>query len=197
MPNSNRLWKLLKIAEFRTPTHQDVRKKGSKTLKLHKVRNNCFTLAMTKTLVVIINSLKVPKIKKILLHEMKFLVLNYSCLQNPWIGGYAPTSPFPLSSTEFVEPPPPRTKFLGKPLIQRTVHRDIFLLYISTTVFITGGNYVGYMFRLLNSHLQAYSLQVKSQDAVHTLGSQCVYISEILKPDHLQMIPVCLHQWNT
>jgi len=31
------------------------------------------------------------------------------------------------------------------------------------------------MFRLMNSHLQAYSLQVKSQDAVHTLGSQCVY----------------------
>ena len=43
------------------------------------------------------------------------------------------------------------------------------------------------MFRLLNSHLQAYSLQVKSQDAVHTLGSQCVYISEVLKSDHLQM----------
>jgi len=37
------------------------------------------------------------------------------------------------------------------------------------------------MFRLLNSHLQAYSLQVKSQDVVHTLGSQCVYISAILK----------------
>jgi len=32
------------------------------------------------------------------------------------------------------------------------------------------------MFRLINSHLQAYSLQVKSQDAVHILGSQCVYI---------------------
>jgi len=44
---------------------------------------------------------------------------------------------------------------------------------------------MGYNFRLLNSHLQAYSLQVKSQDAVHTLGSQCVYISEILKPDRL------------
>jgi len=40
------------------------------------------------------------------------------------------------------------------------------------------------MFRILNSHIKAYSLQVKSQDAVHTLGSQCVYISEILKPDH-------------
>ena len=39
-------------------------------------------------------------------------------------------------------------------------------LYVSTTVFIT----VGYMFRLINSHLQAYSLQAKSQDAVHTLG---------------------------
>ena len=59
----------------------------------------------------------------------------------------------------------------------------ILIVYVSTTVFITQGNYVGYMFRLLNSHLQAYSLQ--SQDAVHTLGSQCVYICEILKPDHL------------
>ena len=41
------------------------------------------------------------------------------------------------------------------------------------------------MFRLINSNLQAYSLQVKTQDAVHTLGSQCVYISEIFKPYHL------------
>ena len=57
-------------------------KKGSKILKLPPVRN-CFALAMTNKLVVIINSLKVPKIKKILLYEMKFLVPNYSCLQNP------------------------------------------------------------------------------------------------------------------
>ena len=49
------------------------------------------------------------------------------------------------------------------------------IVYVSTTAFITQGNYIGYMFRLLNSHLQAYSLQVKSQDAVHTLGSQCVH----------------------
>ena len=34
------------------------------------------------------NSLKVPKIMKILLYEMKFLLPNYSCLQNPWLGGY-------------------------------------------------------------------------------------------------------------
>jgi len=30
------LWKLLKIAEFRMPTPQDVQKKGSKILKLHR-----------------------------------------------------------------------------------------------------------------------------------------------------------------
>jgi len=74
--------KLLKIAEFKTPSPQDVWKKGSKILKLSPVRN-CFTLAMTNKLVVIINSLKVPKIKKLLLYEMNFLVPNYSCLQNP------------------------------------------------------------------------------------------------------------------
>ena len=34
VPNSTRLWKLLKIAEFRMPTHQDVPKNGSKILKL-------------------------------------------------------------------------------------------------------------------------------------------------------------------
>jgi len=61
----------------------------------------------------------------------------------------------------------------------------ILIVYVSTTVFITQGNYMGYIFRLLNSHLQAYSLHVKSKDAVHTLGSQYVYISEILKPDNL------------
>jgi len=57
-------------------------KKDSKILKLPSVRNY-FTLAWTNKLVVIINSLKVQKIKKMLLYEMKFLVPNYSCLQNP------------------------------------------------------------------------------------------------------------------
>ena len=61
--------KTVRFAEFRTPTLQDVRKKGSKILKLPPVRN-CFTLAMTDKLVVIINSLKVPKIKKI--YDMKW-----------------------------------------------------------------------------------------------------------------------------
>jgi len=48
---------------------------------------------MKNKLVAIINSIKVPKIKKILVYEMKFLVPNYSCLQNPWLGGYCPQIP--------------------------------------------------------------------------------------------------------
>ena len=59
---------------------------------------------MTNKLVFIINSLKVPKIKEILLFEMKFLVPNYSWLQNPWLGAAAPQIPV-LSSAEFVELP--------------------------------------------------------------------------------------------
>ena len=92
--NSTRLWKLLKIAWFGTPTLQDVRKKGSKILKLPSV-SSCFTLAMTNKFVVIINSLKVPKIKKILLYEMKFLVPSYSCIQNPWLPPLDPLSVCP------------------------------------------------------------------------------------------------------
>ena len=63
------------------------------------------SLAMTNKLVVIIKSLKLSKFKKILLYEMKFLVQNYSCLQNPWLVSYAPDPPSvcSLSSTEFVE----------------------------------------------------------------------------------------------
>ena len=63
---------------------------------------------MTNKLVVI-NCNQLPKIKKILLYEIKFLVPNYSCLQNPWQGGYRPPDPrflCPLFSTEFVERPP-------------------------------------------------------------------------------------------
>ena len=69
---------------------------------------------MTNKLVVIINSLKVPKIKKILLYEMK-LQLPPEPLTR-MLPPPDPRSVCPLPSTEFVEPPPPRTKFLGTPL---------------------------------------------------------------------------------
>ena len=48
---------------------------------------------MTDKLIVVINSLKLPKIEKILLYEMKFLVRNYSWLQNPCLGCYRPQIP--------------------------------------------------------------------------------------------------------
>ena len=54
------------------------------------------------------------------------------------------------------------------------------------------------MFRLIISHLQDYSLQVKSQDAAYTLGFQWVYISEIFKPNHLSRTVKhanCLTNW--
>ena len=45
-----------------------------------------------------------------LLHEMKLLVPNYSCLQNPWQGGYRPHIPV-LSvlcpQLNLLNPPPP------------------------------------------------------------------------------------------
>jgi hypothetical protein len=48
---------------------------------------------MINKLVVIINSLKIPEIKKILLYEMNFLIPNYSYLQDPLLGGYSPQIP--------------------------------------------------------------------------------------------------------
>jgi len=62
----------LKIAEFRTPTPQDVRKKGSKILKLPPV-HNCFTLKVTNKLVVIINSRKYQKLRKFYYMKWNFL----------------------------------------------------------------------------------------------------------------------------
>jgi len=64
------------------PTPKMFGKKGSKILKLPPVRN-CFTLAMTNKLVVIINGLKVPKVKKILLYEMNFLYEITAASRNP------------------------------------------------------------------------------------------------------------------
>jgi len=61
---------------------------------------------MTNKLVVII---KVPKIKKRLLYEMKLLVQNFSCLQNPRLEGYRPQIPVPsvlCPQLNLLNPPP-------------------------------------------------------------------------------------------
>ena len=58
---------------------------------------------------------KVPKIKKILPYEMKILVPNSSCLQNPWLGGYRPQIPI-LSllcpQLNLLKPPPEKKSWL-------------------------------------------------------------------------------------
>ena len=80
---------------------------------------------MTNKLVVILNSLKAPKIKKIL-NDISCTKLQL--LPEPLTRGLPPPDPrslCPLSSTEFVNPPP-RTKFLGTPLLickEKTVNR--------------------------------------------------------------------------
>ena len=64
---------------------------------------------MKNKLVVIRKSLKIPKLKKMLLYEMKFLVPIYSCLQNPWLGGYRPQIPVPsviCLQLNLLNPPP-------------------------------------------------------------------------------------------
>ena len=50
---------------------------------------------------------------------MKFLVSNYSCLQNPWMRGYLPQIPVlsVLCPELNLLKPPPGTKFLGTPLL--------------------------------------------------------------------------------
>ena len=51
---------------------------------------------------------------------MKFLVPNYSCLQNPWLGDYLPQIPVlsVLSPQLNLLTPPPRTKFQSTPLLR-------------------------------------------------------------------------------
>jgi hypothetical protein len=71
---------------------------------------------MTNKLVVIIKSLKVLKIKKILLYEMKFLVPPQD-----------PNSLCPLPSTEFVDPPPNKIPGYTTGYIQQVFKDDLVL----------------------------------------------------------------------
>ena len=106
VPKTTRLWKMLKIAEFSTPTHQDVRKKGNKILKLLPVRN-CFILAMTNKLLVIIIDLKYQKLRNFYYMKWNFCT-KLRLPPEPLTRVLPPPDPrslCPLSSTEFVEPP--------------------------------------------------------------------------------------------
>jgi len=61
-------------------------------------------------------------------------------------------------------------------------------VYVSTPAFITQGNYIRYMFRLLISQLQAYFSQL-SHKTLRTHWDPIVFTSmEYIKLDHLRMI---------
>jgi len=121
---------------------------------------------MTNKLVVIINSLKVPKIKKILLYEMKFLVRNYSCLQKPWPGGYRPKIPVLCPQLNLLKPPP-RTKFVGTPLVMDVRSRGVFHLSGVLVYFILKSVVV-----VLHANLPTF-LSYHKLTAVH--GSELLY----------------------
>ena len=53
---------------------------------------------------------------------MKFLVPNYSCLQNPCLGGYRPQIPVLSVLNWICWTPPTRKKFLGTPLVWREIY---------------------------------------------------------------------------
>ena len=108
---------------------------------------------MTNKLVIIINNLKIPKIKKTLLFEMKFLVPNYNCLQNPWLGGYRPQIPVlsVLCPQLNLLNPPRRTKFLGTPLLPSTqVFWDVRLCIGSALTGVSKGHNI-FIFRVRRS----------------------------------------------
>jgi len=112
LPKSTRLWKLLKIAEFRKSTLQDVKKKGSKIMKLPPVRN-CFTLAMTNKLVVI-NSLKVPKIIENVTIWNEISCTKLQLPPEPLTRGLPPPDPFSLCpQLNLLNSPASRNKIPG------------------------------------------------------------------------------------
>jgi len=60
---------------------------------------------------------------------MKFLVPNYSCLQNPWLRGYSPQISVLCPQLNLLNPP--WKKFLGMPLTIIILHDFYYCLFIS------------------------------------------------------------------
>jgi len=71
---------------------------------------------------------------------MKFLIPNYSCLQNPLLGGYRPQTPVlsVLCPQLNLLNPSPRTKLLGTPLSGRDTLLAVWSLRMVHRVFELG-----------------------------------------------------------
>ena len=131
---------------------------------------------MTNKLVVFINSLKVPKIKKSLLYEMKFLVPIFSCLQNPWLGATAPISPlFSALCPHLNLLNLPRTKFLDTPL-ERKILRTAA---VTTVVVCWVGVWQGIVLYVFTSVLN-YLLTTSSLCYASVLNNQGASFSDTL-----------------
>jgi hypothetical protein len=127
---------------------------------------------MINKLVVIINNKKKQKIKKILLYEMKFLVPNYSCLQNPWLGCYRPRIPV-LSvlcpQINLLNPPPEQNSWVGhwatlEPLNLWSCNHECHIIIIifirhslrlDTSISVPSNS----LYKCLPSHLRPFDLQ--------------------------------------
>ena len=133
---------------------------------------------MTNKLVVI-KSLKVPKIKKILLYEMKFIVPNYSCLQNPWLGGYRHQIPvLSVLCPQLNLLNPPGTKFLGTPLEPTSPFCVSFYV----------GHYVRIGIETAGSQLvNSCDLRCSSTQNRHILGDQSSGINVLVE----RCLPLC------
>jgi len=74
-----------------------------------------------------------------LLYEMNFFVPNYSCLQNPWLGGYHPQIPILCPQLNLLNPSP--KKFLGTPLVLRNVKCIKYTRWLLHTFVLLGGGW--------------------------------------------------------
>ena len=115
---------------------------------------------------------------------MKFLVPNYSCLQNPWLGGYRPQIPI-LSVLNWIcwtsPPPQKKKKFLGMPLTSACwftlLNKQILLLHtcvLSWCLF----QYMSYAFYLIMfSTAQNYGTVRQQWNAKAVERRVCVLLS--------------------
>ena len=105
---------------------------------------------------------------------MKFLVPNYSCLQNPWLRGYRPQIPVlsALCPQQNVEPPT-RTKFLGTPLHCTSCIASLQLDIRATWHQIAHSQHPTYPLQHLFSecavHQYLWQYQEQQQDVPYTL----------------------------
>ena len=109
---------------------------------------------------------------------MKFLVPNYSCLQNPW----------PLSDPRCLCPQlnllnPPPTKFLGTPLVKHKCCTNMAVTFIhnhchncSLTCYLVGLN-LWWIFMYLPHYNQSVHLSPSNSKRMHFTGHKTRFIN--------------------